>query len=957
MKKILILLAASFLVNYVMAEVINDFEQDSSNWKAGNSTAEVTSKRYKTGRKSLHWRWNSENAVLRGEFQEHTVANTMGFGFWLHNPRPVDERLYVTFFEGGKKVAEVWFNLNFQGWRPLGVNFNKIGIMNGTKINVVEFKAPTGVKQGELFLDSVHAFVNTAGLVPDYQQPWINNQFLLKQPCEKTIFSTHDISLNRPYLPPLIPEDKIPEQSKKEMEMALDICKKRLIYGSLGKYSNMENLQKEFDRLEIKENDGIITGVPLVYAHSHLFLKAENALEFGYFFPLMHTVEQAYTKETGKNKEIAEDMFVKMCRHLLDQGFQEGNGNLGWIGNGYGFRHYPACIVRMKEVLLKHNLLADMTKSVAWFCNGDRMMSEAPTVSCDDFHNYTSNLPILVLLTPDLAECYQRMKALKLFYDKVILNNSPFGNDGSVHHHGGHHLGYGGYAPCTLMYTQLLPLKDTEFRISPEALEKLRKYTRAISFQSTYGKIAPNVYMRAGTQINLSASGMSRLLADMETPFDPEMAGIFLFSENGKITPDAKKYLDAGVKPIRPSGHLTLNMGALGIHRRDDWQVAAAGHLRSFRTLEIYGWTESNNYGAFSRNGSVFVTNHDDCGYRFEGWNWNYWPGATTVTRSSADLYEGYTMRGNRIDFGGGVTLGDNGIFGMDFQGGNDVRFKKSVFFFDNRITVITTDVNKEPLKNQQLPPGETVTTLFQQGTSEEPKPLYVNGKEIGQFPYSGELDGKAPATMIDSLGNGYYIWPGSPVKFRRQSQEWTYMFKKYLKDANDNPCIDIRSKKFREKPLAANEKYYNPTTSNFNLAYFDMGDAPKNASCAYTLLPATNNEELQKFASEMKGSEAPVQILAMTSDIHAVYDPQTKTTGYVVFNHQKKFKDIGPLNSINSPAFIMIKDLGDRYEVSVAFSDPNGAENFLLRLHGVQKAVRLNSNYPNSAVTEVPKL
>ncbi len=949
------LLLLPFLQNAILAEEINSFEQTTENWQANNSKAEISPKHYKNGKNSLCWSWDSGNAVLRKEFKQHTVGNQMGFGFWLYNAKPVQERLYVTFFNGAEKICEVWFNLNFQGWRPVGVNFTKIGIKNDTKIDTIEMKAPAGAGKGELYLDSVHAFTNAGRLAPDYQQPWINDQNILQQPSAKTFFSSHDISLNRPYLPPFVPEEKISEQSKKDMEMALDICQKRLLYGSLGKYTNMEDLQKEFDRLEIKENDGVITGVPLIYAHSRLFLKAENALEFGYFFPLMHTVEQAYKKETGKNKEIAEDMFVKMCRHLLDQGFQEGNGNLGWIGNGYGFRHYPGCMVRMKDVLVKHNLLADMAKSVAWFCNGERTFWEFPVASCDDFHNYTSNLPTVILLTPDIAERYQRMKALKRFYDKVILNDSPFGKDGSVHHHGGHHLGYGGYAPGTLLHTQLVPLKDTEFRISPEAQEKLRKYIHAISFQSAYGKIAPNIYMRAGMPSNLSVTGMSKFLASMGTPFDSEMAGVFLYSENGKITPDTKKYIDAGVKPIPPLGHLTLNMGGLGIHRRADWQVAAAGQLNSFRTMEIYGWTESNNYGRYCRNGSVFVTNRDDCGYLFEGWNWNHWPGGTNMVRPADELFEGYAMFANTLDFAGGANLDGNGVFGLNYRG-TDTFFKKSVFFFDNRITVLTTDVVIANLHPKTTKGGGVVTTIFQQGMKKELAPISVNGQTIKDFPYSSELDGKTPVTLRDGLGNGYYIWPGAPVTISRRVQEWTYLFKRYLKDKNNDPCINIRGKHFKEKPLSENEKYYTPTTGEFNLAYFDQGNNPQNASCAYTLLPAVSEQELQNFAAEMKKSDAPVRILAKTSDVHAVYDSETKTTAYVVYDHKKEFKDIGPLRSVSSSAFIMISDRGGHYRISIAFSDPKGPETFELQLHGVQKKISIKSAYPNSAVLDVSK-
>ncbi len=933
------------------AEDFYDFEDGKlKDWQAAGSTATITAKRYKNGQNSLLWSWQQPGAVLRGKFQKHTVSANSAFGLWLHNPSPVDGRLYVTFFNGPEKIAEVWYNLNFQGWRPLGVNFNKIGIINGTVFDTVEIKAPAALSAGELYLDSVHTFVIAPGLSPDHQQPWINNQSLLKQPPEKTFYSTHDIAQNRPYLPALT---DVPENTAAELNNLAEYYQKHLFYADRGQYRSMDELEKSFEALRIREQDGVITGLPIVFGNNKLFLKNAETLDFkAKFLVVLKSVVEAYQKETGKNQQRAEEMFVQMCRHLLDQGFQEGNGNLGWIGNGYGYRHYPPQIFRMKAVLDKHDLTEAMAKNVAWFSNGDKMLTESPRVSCDELYNYSPHLPGAVLMTPDLAERYQRMKALHNFYEKIILAPLPFGDDGSIHHHGGHHLGYGGYAPPMLVNSQILPLKDSEFRISPVVQEKLRKYTRAINFQNTYGICAPNLYMRSGTIIQLSAEAMAGAMAKLD---DPEMAGIYLWALNGKSTPDAEKYRAAGIKPLRPEGHLTMNLAAIGMHRRDDWTISTVGLLKTYRNLEIYGWLESNNYGRNSRNGSVFVTNHDDCGYLFEGWDWNYWPGATSVVRPPVELFEGYSFYGNRSDFAGGATLSDNGVWGMDYQGA-DAAFRKSVFFFDNRVTVMTTDIEKGTPRPANSPGGKAITTLFQQGAADDLKPIAVNGENITQFPYTAELDGKSINTLVDGLGNGYYIWPGSAVSVQRRAQEWTYFFKKYLKDPKDNPCINMQKKQFRETPLEDNAKYYNPTQGNFNLAYIDHGDAPKGASCIYTLLPASGSDGLRQFTGAMKSATPPVKILYQNKDVHAVYDPALQATGYVVYNHRTRLDNGGPLISTSAPAFIMIKDHGDRYEISVASSDPEQSGTFSLRLQGLSKSVKIKSAYPNSAVIEITK-
>lgn len=114
-------------------------------------------------------------------------------------------------------------------------------------------------------------------------------------------------------------------------------------------------------------------------------------------------------------------------------------------------------------------------------------------------------------------------------------------------------------------------------------------------------------------------------------------------------------YLFSGVDPIPLEGHLTLNSAAACIHRRSNFFASIVGMGKNRRGLEIYGiinifstkslkkilfcflhigWlSDSNNYGQYVRNCSIFlvppdkngVVKYSNAGCAFPGWNWSHW--------------------------------------------------------------------------------------------------------------------------------------------------------------------------------------------------------------------------------------------------------------------------------------------------------------------------------------------
>lgn len=932
-------------------EPFSGFEQDADGWSPSPcSTIIRTERRYKEGTHSLQWTWNAPGASLSFTFAPcktvRTKNATTHFAFWACHEKEGKERLYVDLYQGDSLVVSCWFNMNYRGWRVMGINMELLGAVPGTAFDRAVFR--TDAASGTIWLDAVRPALLSGPVQPDDQQPWANHPALLRMPPAQTCYSGHDVHLNRPWLQPFIAAEKIEAESRAGMERLERHYFKNPGHGGTD-YKDFSELERGFNLLEIRKDGDLVTGKPLALSDNG-FHTVPGSVDFKKtFLPLFRNLAAAVHREQGENRRKAEEMYILMCRHFLDQGFQEGNGNFGWIGNGYSYRHFSPAVFAHRDLLSRSGILDRMAKSVSFLNMGQAMLSEHPYSSCDQFYNYSSHLPAAILMIPDEAERYQRLRAFKRYLDITIGKNGlPFGRDGTAHHHTGHHLSYGGYTPPALLHTQILPFRDTEFRISPETQEKLRAYARACAFQIMHGQLAPNLYLRSGAPIPLSIASTALRLAQLGSPDDPsapdrEMAATYLAALEGERPPEAEAYRSMGIIPVPPEGHMSLNLAATGLHRRNDWQAAAVGMLRNHRGLEIYGWTESNNYGRYSRNGTIFVTIGRETGWRRSGWDWNHWPAGTNPVRESHELFEGYALFSNRHNMAGGVEMDGNGIWGNDFDC-RDTAFKKSAFFFDDLITVVTTDIRPTRTEGKNF-----VTTLFQQSTEAERATLLVNGKPSTD----SRRDGRSPTFLRDLLGNCYYIHPGPPVLCRIREQEWTYFNRQDLKDPQDNPCLDIRKKQFRKSPLSANAACYVPTRGTFALAYLDHGRDPEGASCCYTMRIAPAPEQERAFAAAISSGRPPVEILRKDAAAHAVLHRGTATTGYVVFSPCSDLP--GPLKSVDRPGFIMVKDLGDRYRISLATGDPEQNREYHMEFHDGTWAT-LTPDYPLSSTTEAAK-
>ncbi len=927
-------------------------------WHAGPAARiQVDGRHAKSGDRSLLWVWSQPAAVITfrraAEFAGLTPPRPRKpgsvLGFWLFSEAPRPSRMFVELLDGDRTVGTGWFALNYRGWRPLGARYEWLGWKPGVRIDAVRFRAPRDVRSGRLWLDFVCFDLRSKGPIADAQQPWAGNPESLAQ-SESDVFDTHDLARGRPHLPEFVPSDRI----SADLRAALATVEKRALskvsfYARLDPGS-MEKLRAEFATLGIRRApDGTINGRPLDLGG---FLdKLPDRVPFASWMNVLRKTCTAYHRATarGDARTTAETkrMFLDLCDYLLDQGATEGNRNVSGRYGSYALRYWPPEIVRMRRVLAETGRIRDMALAAGWYCASCLLTEERPRLDTDWLSNGLRNLPAMIMLLPDDGERLQRMRALQRFFNLTLTAPQPVTPDGAVVHHWMHHFAYGSYSmPAAFQIFDML--HDTPFRLSAAVHRRLKTYVVSTAFAACKYTMPPNMNGRAGTPIRYNAAHLARTLARAGTPdgkgrVDRAMAELFLYLNSDPDDLDARRWRAAGLHPRPPTGHRTMNSTVAALHRRKEWLAAMVGMVRFFRGLEIYGWLENNNYARYARNGSLFIISRgapvsvEASGWRFEGWNWSFWPGATSLVRPSSELFDYYRMYGNSSPMAGGTDLDGDGVWGMDFRG-VDVHFRKSAFFFADRITVVTTGITSRE-------PRPAVTTLFQNAIDPRDPPVTVDGRAVTAFPADVVIPPDRSVALLDNKGTGYIVPKGHPpLHIVRRTQEWTYMFRRYLRDPEDDPITRSGTRfKFRHKRRVENEKYYQPTSGRFARAWFEHGVQPENAACFYTVLVGATPARFAKFAASLTRAEAPapVEVVQQDASAHAVIDRTRHTAAYVLFA-ENGFRPAGApdpahlLLGNGRPCFVMIRRQGQtRLRLSAAASDLDDKKPILLRLRG----------------------
>ena len=989
-------------------------------WNASpGGSVSVTKERFKSGEQSLLWTWSGNNASLTGAAPGGLIKMKEPgcLAFWVYNETPSDKILYMELLRDGKSVGACWYVLNFKGWRPFAApygqqylyperfmanpehsalnGFRLTELPNPPGVNGMRLSVPPGSGAGKLYIDFVN-FNCADKPYADYQQPWIDRPEILStgNPL-KYIYSSHDISQNRPWLPKFVPEEKITPEEKKSMETLLSRCVASsgplredgpFLFEPPPKPQEDPAVLDDFRKLEIKRSpNGILTGKPIIpVGNGNATWKFNNppdgvVIAEGPTYskviktPIMRRLISAYlfAKQKGNSEKAAEykNAFFDLCDHLLDQGFAEGNTNI----SSQAFDYSLVCA--MRDELAETGRLRDLLMAAA-SCSlaqrGEVLMLEDWTKSgyfprnTDLIGNLGfQRLLVVTILLPDPAERLQRLYAYTRAINELANPElgEPYAWDGTVHHHPQFHVAYA----FGILVKDAYNLRGTCFAVSPKTLALLKLSVTRIAFISDLrGAVPPNVPGYTGQPLGLLIGRIAYLLAKCGTPenkdgVDPDLAAIYnaMGPYDLRTGPLEPLKTDGPTPVLKQSGHVTLNGGPMAFHRRGNWLVSIAGQYKFRRAYESNNAYVASGYNHYSKNGSVFVISSGnpvspwDSGFSLEGWDPRHQPGTTSYFgESNKDLLERVGKASSA--FCSGTDMDGDGIWGMEFihqsvAKPDNIKFHRSAFCFNNRITLITTDIGRDDAAKEAERSLKFATTLWQNSfgsggktnitgprglgrfganTPEKPEevppaqePCWIDGKEIKDFPWETTLPSGEARWLIDNKRTGYFIPPKSPpLHIARRSQSWTQL-KNELWEKKDGKYTQGDGPNYNPKK---DERNYNPTEGNFSVAWFEHGARPDVAECVYTLIPETTPEAMKNFATAMASpSTAPYVIREKDENAHILWDRETNTTGYIIFTPKWAAPKNSRLVKVNRICSVMIKENNDgTMKLSAASSD-----------------------------------
>lgn len=881
----------------------------------------VSDQHYKHLTHSLEWTWNAPGAQWfvqqPVDYKPHDASSKNNsiatFVFWVYSEKPLkDQKLTVEFLKKGKVCSWFSYGLDFTGWRGAWIAFDRD--MQGKPeqgMDEMRVTAPQ-TASGTLWFDHIIlcSYQDARQHTADFQAPFINPEtdnhwlVLLK-------------SWNKKFDLPL------PENVTTSDLRGADIITERLTSLILEgrKPSDISEIKNRYDEYGIVTNpDGSVRGLPVFqerYGETYDYLGAENYTKtFGNVMgvsrlnDLMFKIAVTYTKtDNPEDKKELADMFVQLTRHMLDQGFQAGSA-LGTLHHlGYNMKEYYLAAFLMKNVLAENQLQDKVQQAMEWFAGTGEVKTAQPEpgMDIDAFNTSLIGRLASVLMLNDNRQKVRYLHAMTRWIDNGFLYTSgtedAFKPDGSIYHHRHNYPAYaiGGLDGAV---KAVWLLNKTPFEINTvgrqhlkDALLAMRTYCNLITWPLSLsgrhpdgkGHLIPDQFAR------LATAGSP----DGKQAIDTTLAAAYLRLVAGKPTKYSKLFLAKGFKAEKsPEGNRSFSYSCMDIHRRNDWMVCAMGFSRYLWATETY--VGANMYGRYLNHGSLQIlatgnpVSLQGSGFHQEGWDWNHNPGTTAAVIpleklcanvKNLDAESGYEeMLLSDETFAGGLSFkGRQGIFAMKLHENakynGSLHARKSVFFFDNRIVALGSDIRSA------LPGSSVQTTLFQNYKPVLNSPVLINGEPVRQFPFSEQLKGTLNY-LSDGLGNYFFVRNGTiHVSVSHQHS------------------FDQETEK--------------PTEGDFALAAIDHGAEPAKAGYEYLVL-------VQPTAGEVSSvqKKSPYQVLQCDSLAHIVYDTATGITGYALFEAGKINLPVSVVKETDTPCMVMVAQ--DQQQLSLSICDPD---------------------------------
>lgn len=259
-------------------------------------------------------------------------------------------------------------------------------------------------------------------------------------------------------------------------------------------------------------------------------------------------------------------------------------------------------------------------------------------------------------------------------------------------------------------------------------------------------------------------------------------------------------------------------------------------------------------------------------------WDWHRLPGTTTEQANDSLSAEGWSVRGMGGDTGG-VSDGTYGASCFNYNRRN-VAAKKAWFFFDREMIALGAGIEAPRAKSP-------VVTSLNQSLLHGPV-TYRTKTSSRQTITSGSA---TPSNLqwVHHDETGYvFIKPTTTTTLRAAAQTGTWSS---INSGGDST----------------------PVTCNVFSLDLDHGSAVTNGQYAYTVIPGITAAEMDGYVASN-----PVRVLSNTPAIQAVKHEGLGITSAIFWNDSPA--SVGGITS-DKKACVMVKNAGDRLEVSVADS------------------------------------
>ena len=878
---------------------------------AQNGTVSVSDLRFKDGKSSLRWQFQPGGQLVVNaplSLGQDDPITPRAFWLWVYNLKAVEGNLTFAFGAGERAEAQFSAPLNFTGWRGIAIPYRDMQGKVSSDTNRLTVTAPA--QAGEVFLDQLMLNVplDNRTPVPDRMFPFVNPSVNTAVNKNWNGLLMYDEMLRRNlsalnFAPAF--DDKSGDTAGlyTRAEEALNVAPPLKVAQDA-----YDKALRDFAAFGIRqEADGRIVG-PMLEFPTHL-----ESVKVGVFPE--DTVKYLTTgavnlRALGTNllqmarflrspdlsdtqRADLQSRFLLATRYVLDQGFTAGSGYQVIHHLGYQSRELFDAWFLNRQLLNRAGLLPEVAQTMIWYSGTGQVFTPAAQLTEANVDILNTQLQWMIkgaLLLPDQAQRAKLLSALRDWLSMNILVSGQgivggFKPDGSVFHHGQHYVAYAldaynGMSPAVYILSQ------SPFAIAPVAKARLDANLYQMSVNSK-GTMVPLILSgrHPNDRFKLGAPAF-KWLALSGNPSNGEKVNALLAGTYARLAgqPD---FMGVSALP-EPTGSWAMNYAGMSVQRRADpanskrsWLAIARGLSRYLVGNESYA--ENNLYGRYMLYGGLQIIPADPTKYNYshDGWDWNRYPGTTSVVLPFEDLKAKLTqlpaagveeMLLSTETYAGANALNGNSMYAMKLRGHakyaqDSLRANKSYFMFDNRVVALGSGIQDDDAQH------ETVTTLFQHSVPKA-EAVLVSGKSVNT---AGEQQLSGAATLTDPAGNTYFIPAGQDI---------------HLTYGPQTSPDDMKS---------------TPTQGNFATAWLRHGKAPKDATYEYAVAI---------------GSQAAPQytVLSHTPSLHAVRDGASGQEGYAFF--EAGSASGGVVKASSAPNMVMTAPTAGSLQVSVVNPD-----------------------------------